>query len=197
MKKQPEITEKTKQAFIDVFCRLYSQKPIEKITIQEIADCAGYNRSTFYQYFADIYALLDFVETDLLNYIKAELAKVEAAGDSVRDVLHCFEKESHISALDALFGVHGSAHFLERLKREIPFAQWALNLPLDSAATPYLFEFYLSTSLSLLRLWFHRQKDLETEELFALVHKLYTGGISAVVGPAQSNAALNNTYSHE
>ena len=181
MKKQPEVTEKTRQTFIDVFCRLYSQKPIEKITIQEITKCSGFNRSTFYQYFADIYELLDFVETDLLSYIKEELAKAEKADSSAQTVLHCFEKESHISALHALFGDYGSARFLERLKREIPFDKWALNLPKDSTVTPYLLEFYISTSLSLLKLWFRRQKDLPLDELVQLAHNLYTGGITAVI----------------
>ena len=181
MKKQPEVTEKTKQIFIDVFCDLYSQKPIEKISIQEIAKKSGYNRSTFYQYFSDIYELLDYVETDLLNYIKGELTKEEVSDASVQNVLHCFEKESHLSALYALFGDYGSARFLERLKREIPVDKWALNLPEDNAATPYLIEFYISTALSLFRLWFRRQKDLTRDELFELVHSLYTGGISTVV----------------
>ena len=181
MKKQPEITEKTKQAFADVFCHLYSQKPIEKITVQEITNRAGYNRSTFYQYFADMYALLDFVETDLLSYIKVELAKQAAAESSAQNVLHCFEKESHMSALKALFGDYGSARFIERLKREIPTDRWGLNLPKDSAQAPYLLEFYTSTALSLLKLWFRRGKDLSPDELFALVRQLYTGGISAVL----------------
>lgn len=75
MKKQPQITEKTRQTFVDVFCELYSQKPIEKISVQEIANKSGYNRSTFYQYFTDIYELLDALENDLLNDIKEELAK--------------------------------------------------------------------------------------------------------------------------
>lgn len=64
MKKQPQITEKTRQVFIEVFCELYSQKPIEKISVQEIAKISGYNRSTFYQYFTDLYDLLDSVEND-------------------------------------------------------------------------------------------------------------------------------------
>jgi len=181
MKKQPEITEKTRQTFIDVFCELYSQKPIEKISIQEIANKSGYNRSTFYQYFTDIYELLDFVESDLLNYIKEELVKQAESNNSVQNMLQCFEKESHVSALSALFGDYGSARFLERLKREIPFDRWALNLPKDSVATPYLLEFYISTSLSLLRLWFRRQKDLPIDELVELIRNLYTGGISSVV----------------
>lgn len=70
MKKQPQITEKTRQKFVEVFCELYSQKPIEKISVQEIANKSGYNRSTFYQYFTDIYELLDSVENDLLNDMK-------------------------------------------------------------------------------------------------------------------------------
>ena len=185
MKKQPEITDKTRQKFMDVFCELYSQKPIEQITIQEIAKKSGYNRSTFYQYFSDIYELLDYVETDMLNYIKGELKKEEESNDSVQDMLHCFEKESHISALNALFGDYGSSRFLERLKKEIPVDKWALNLPDDSAKTPYLIEFYISTALSLFRLWFRRQMDLPRDELFELVHSLYTGGISTVVNNAE------------
>ena len=186
MKKQPEVTEKTRQTLIDVFCELYSQKSIEKITIKEITEGAGYNRSTFYQYFSDIYALLDFVETDLIDYIKEELTKeMEVSkkdiSNSVQNVLHCFEKESHVSALKALFGVYGSAHFLERLKEEIPIDRWGLDIPKDSTFAPYLFEFYMSTALSLLRLWFLREKDLPIDKLFELVQSLYTRGMSSVV----------------
>lgn len=180
MKKQPEITEKTRQTFIDAFCELYSQKPIEKISIQEIANKAGYNRSTFYQYFTDIYELLDFVEHDLLDYIKRELAKKEASIPTIQDILHCFEEEKYISILNALLGDYGSIHFLERLKKEIPYDKWALNFPKDNAITPYLTEFYISTSLSLFQLWFRRQKDLPSDELFPLIHNLYTGGISSI-----------------
>ena len=181
MKKQPEITEKTRQTFISVFCKLYSRKPIEKISIQEIANNAGYNRSTFYQYFADIYELLDFVETDLLNYIKEELKKKEEFTNTVQNMLHCFEKEGHFLALEALFGDYGNTRFLERLKKEIPVDRLALNLPEGSAVTPYLVEFYMSTALSLLKVWFRRQKDLPQDELFELAHNLYTDGISSIV----------------
>ncbi|MCP1427220.1 MULTISPECIES: TetR/AcrR family transcriptional regulator [Paenibacillus] len=75
MKKQPKITEKTRQTFVGVFCELYSQKPIEKISVQEIANKSGYNRSTFYQYFTDIYELLDALENDLLNDIKEDFLR--------------------------------------------------------------------------------------------------------------------------
>ena len=129
MKKQPEITDKTRQAFINVFCDLYSQKPIEKISIQEIANKSGYNRSTFYQYFTDIYELLDYVEESILKSIKEEMASRELSTHNFQDALQCLENTEEISVLKALLGDYGSVHFLERLKREIPFERLIVDLP--------------------------------------------------------------------
>ncbi|MGZ7441433.1 TetR/AcrR family transcriptional regulator [Paenibacillus sp. TH7-28] len=178
MKKQPETTEKTKQIFIDVFCELYRQKPIEKISIQELANKSGYNRSTFYQYFSDIYELLEYVENNLLNYIKEELANKELSMHTVQNALHCLDKREYLSILSALLGDYGSTRFLNRLKREIALDRLELNIPQNQSITPYLIEFYLSTSLSLFRLWLQRQKDLSSEEFFKLVDNLYTKGIT-------------------
>ena len=48
MKKQPHITEQTKNNLRIAFWSLYAQKPIEKISIKEITELAGYNRGTFF-----------------------------------------------------------------------------------------------------------------------------------------------------
>ncbi|MBQ9479098.1 MAG: TetR family transcriptional regulator [Selenomonadaceae bacterium] len=55
-------------AFVEALCRLGKRKSIEKITIKELTDKAGYCRATFYQHFEDIYALLDFVEGLVIEY---------------------------------------------------------------------------------------------------------------------------------
>jgi Transcriptional regulator len=177
MKKQPEITQKTRQLFVDVFCELYSQKPIEKISIQAIANKSGYNRSTFYQYFADIYELLDFVENNLLDNIKEELSNKEVSTHTIQNTLHCLEKSEHILILKALLGDYGSIHFLERLKKEISFDKLKFNFCENNSLTPYLTEFYISTSMSLFRLWLKQEKDLSSEELYKLIDNLYTKGI--------------------
>ncbi|WP_342561216.1 TetR/AcrR family transcriptional regulator [Paenibacillus sp. FSL R7-0345] len=179
MKKQPQITEKTRQVFIEVFCELYSQKPIEKISVQEIAKISGYNRSTFYQYFTDLYDLLDSVENDFLNEIKTELANKELSMHTVQNALYCLDKREHLLVLNALLGDYGSARFLKRLKKDITPDQLAINVPQNHSLTPYLIEFYLSTSLSLFRLWLQRQKDLSTVDFFMLVENLYSSGITS------------------
>ena len=62
MKKQPQITEQTKANLRSAFWTLYTRKPIEKISIKEITDLAGYNRGTFYLYYNDVYDLFSQIE---------------------------------------------------------------------------------------------------------------------------------------
>ncbi|MDT0125340.1 TetR/AcrR family transcriptional regulator [Paenibacillus sp. RRE4] len=178
MHKQPEITDKTRQTFVNVFCDLYSRKPIEKITIQEIAKQSGYNRSTFYQYFTDIYDLLDCVEERILNSINEEMAGREFSTHTFQDALQCLENAEDIAILKALLGDYGSVHFVERLKREILFERLIVDLPSDDALSPYIIEFYISTLISMFRLWIRSGKDLSSEELVGLIDSLFTKGIT-------------------
>jgi len=175
MKKQPEITARTKKAFVDAFCEIYSQKPIEKISVQEIANKAGYNRSSFYQHFCDIYELLDCLENDVLDSIHQKLHDDKKG---IQEIMSLFdEKEVY---LKALFGDYGSNHFIEKLKASIPFEAHNLNTAIDDPMTPYLMEFHLSTSFSLYQLWHRRKRDISQEDLLSLILRLYTGGISAI-----------------
>ena len=57
MKKQPQITEQTRKTLIKAFLQLNKKTEIQKITINRICKTANFNRSTFYQYFSDIYDL--------------------------------------------------------------------------------------------------------------------------------------------
>lgn len=176
MNKQPEVTEKTKQKLADAFCQLYQQKPIEKISIKEIADNAGYNRSTFYMYFIDIYDLLDYVETDLINEMSIEIGQPDISQMSP-DKLSQFFKAKSIR-LKAVLGDYGNFRFLKRIKKNILIDERLEQLYIPAEEKPYYIEFHLSTSLSLFRLWLNRGMDISEEELFNLIHRLYVEGIT-------------------
>ena len=175
MKKQPEVTAKTKKAFVDAFCELYSQKPIEKISVQEITNKAGYNRSSFYQHFHDVYDLLDYLEKDVLEFMHQRL---HLGKGSVHEFISVLDEKGFY--LNALFGDYSGNRFLEKLKVNVPFESHKLSVPRESPLVPYLMEFHLSTILSLLRLWHRRQRDISPEEILSLMFRLYTGGISAI-----------------
>ena len=181
MKKQPEVTDKTRQTFIDTFCRLYAKMPIEKVTIQAITDKSGYNRATFYRYFRDIYDLLDYVEEDVLQFARDDYACHEGKGRSVVEAaVKLFDEKGDY--LDALLGDYGSNRFTARLKNEIPWERSAWLPDEENKFTPYLLEFRFSAILPLIHLWQRRKRDLSSEELFDLMNKLFTGAMNAVLG---------------
>ena len=73
--KHREMREFTRQAIMDAFWALYRERPIEKISVKEVCDRAGYNRSTFYEYFTDTYSVLEAIEEDLLDYARVKLTE--------------------------------------------------------------------------------------------------------------------------
>ncbi|MCD8019506.1 MAG: TetR/AcrR family transcriptional regulator [Clostridiales bacterium] len=83
MKKQPEITAKTRQKFVDALWELAEEKPIPKIAVSELAKRAGYNRSTFYEYFLDMDDLLSYVERYLLDDIKQKILRIMPENESL------------------------------------------------------------------------------------------------------------------
>lgn len=66
MGKRVEVTAQTKQNIIDAFWQLYCQYPLSQITVTAVIARAGYNRSTFYEYFRDVADVLDTLEAFLI-----------------------------------------------------------------------------------------------------------------------------------
>lgn len=59
--------ERTRRNIAEAFIKLRSKKPIEKITVKEIADLAYINKATFYHHYKDIYDLSDSIEEDIIK----------------------------------------------------------------------------------------------------------------------------------
>ena len=57
---------RTRAALKHVLMELLKKKPIDKITVTELCQMVEINRSTFYQHYCDVYALLEDIESDFL-----------------------------------------------------------------------------------------------------------------------------------
>ena len=135
MKKQPQITEQTKLALKTAFWELYTQKPLEKITIKDITDTAGYNRGTFYLYYKDVYDIFTQVKDELLKEgIRVEVDdRNEKTGYKIREaqlqkiqymlVVGAKEVEENLVAIrshkDGDLGTMKLNEFIEKISTEI------------------------------------------------------------------------------
>lgn len=171
MKKQPEATEKTRRKILEAFCVIYEKMPLEKIYVKDIIGLAGYNRSTFYQYFGDINMLLNDLENDVIQAIRL---KMDERKDTAEQLMGFFEEKELY--LKALLGPYGSIHFIDRLKQELNMEPPEVREEIK----PYIVESYAAITVSLFRLWLARGKELSREELFYLIHTLYHSGYNGL-----------------
>ena len=120
MKKKPELTDQTKKNLMDAFWQIYGRKRIEDITVKEVAERAGYNRGTFYQYFSDIYDVLEQIEVSVMpsiDTIPVPYIKDMPMSLAMGSILAAYEEKGKY--LTVLLGEHGDPEFQFKVKSKI------------------------------------------------------------------------------
>lgn len=117
--------ERTRHNIINAFIQLRAKKPIEKITVTELAETAVINKATFYLHYKDIYDLSDQLEDEVLeNAVSALSVDALLGGDSVKQLAAILTSQSALFA--TLFSgsrTDVAAHKLDRLIKEQVFLQ--------------------------------------------------------------------------
>ena len=181
MKKQPEITAQTKQNLIDAFWCLYCEKRIEKITIKEITQKAGYNRGTFYEYFTSVYDVLEKLEESLIPAIH-ELPPISIANQNTGMPLDMFMTlyEQNSKYYSVLLSDKGDPAFARKLKNSTkPVIKQAFleNYNINPIEFDFILEFVLSAMIGIMSYWFMEDKILPAEDLVSLMHDLMENGV--------------------
>ncbi|MFN8494844.1 MAG: TetR/AcrR family transcriptional regulator [Caldilineaceae bacterium] len=183
MKKQPELTALTRENLIEAFWSLYRQKKIEQISIKEITDKAGYNRSTFYEYFVDIYDLLEQLEAALLTHMRETALKtmpLRQEADIIQRMAEVYEEKGYY--LSVLLGENRDPEFANKIKAIMrPALKDLFGLVEDEIHTGYIFEFASSAMLATITHWYKSGKNLPSQELISLVRSMLTGGVFPVI----------------
>lgn len=181
MNKRMENVTQTKQNIIDAFWELYREKRIEKITVKEITNKAGYNRGTFYEYFKDVYDVLDYIEQSVIPDID-ELPPIKMKdmniGMPIDVFLQIFEKNSKYYSV--LLGDKGDPAFASKLKNYVkPLLKQILTdyHDIDSIEMDFILEYVLSGMIGIMSYWFKKDKVLSAKELMSIIHNLMEDGV--------------------
>lgn len=70
--KSPQRRTLTKQLIREAMLTLLNTRSIQDITIRELCDAAGVNRTTFYNHYAGVYEVLSEIEDNFLQQLAAE-----------------------------------------------------------------------------------------------------------------------------
>lgn len=191
MHKQPEITTATRKKIMDAFWGQYKTTPIDKISISAITKSAGIHRSTFYEYFKDIYDLLEQLENDLLEQIKNDFLLIARKRISQLKELPCSDNlnifiNSTLSffteygdLLYHLSGPSGDPAFRKKLYHlfKINFTDMH-DIPENSPYADYLSSFVFAVILNNMEYWFEHKDSITMQEVITLTYKLMGNGLT-------------------
>lgn len=179
----------TRQNLIDAFWLLYCKKSIEKITVKEICDVAGYNRSTFYVYFKDAYEILaeieeqtitveDFRRIVIKNLFYGNLFHDHRKKAILKSILEFFEKNK--TYLPVLLGENGDPHFRQKVLMKLTptvLSMYKELSPQELLEVSYLMEYQSAAMLSMIAKWYANDKDLPTDQFLELLLAVTTNGV--------------------
>ena len=173
MNKKPEQTEATRANLREAYIRLLRDG--QRITVERLCERAGYNRCTFYRYYADTQALLQEIERDIAGQIRAVSERLSG------QELSCF-----IDGMAALYETHGDLictllendrAFLEVIKAELS-PQLLSRCNADSAADAELTVAFVAGAISqTLMAWYRVGKHMPAHEVSGLIVGALRNGI--------------------
>jgi AcrR family transcriptional regulator len=184
MKKQPELTARTRENLMEAFWQIYSATRIEKVTVKDITARAGYNRSTFYMYFLDVYDVLEQIENSVMPNHEGLInhpSEVADQGLHIDTLTKMYEKNKKYYVV--LFGENGDPSFQNKFKNYIKatlkqhLAQEGIP---DTFEIEFALEFTVSAMIGVLTYWFRLEAPPPGNRLFELMSDLIHHGLMPV-----------------
>lgn len=173
------MAQTTRTALRKGFLELLEQRPLDKISVVDIASHCGVNRNTFYYYYCDIYALVrDVLETEMDSVLNAQppcetwsqlLLRVTAFIRANRRVVYHLYRSAQRDLLEnQYYRVAYSA--VESLVRRT-----AGDLPVSEKDIQSIAALYTATLVGLLQSWLHYGMKHDEEDFLRRVSYLTDG----------------------
>ena len=179
------MAQATKKRIMDGFLELLEQRPLDKISVVDIAEHCGINRNTFYYHFADIPSLATEIITERADNIVREYANPESPAaclhaavqfmtENRRAVMHMYRSISHDTV----------AFYLMQICRHTVEAYAAAaygDLPISKEDQDILIRFWQCECYGQIVEWLSNDMRYDIQAQFDRLCTLYRGGFDAMV----------------
>ena len=191
---------KTKKALAESLKNLLLQKPLNKITISDIADDCGINRMTFYYHFKDIYDLVEWTcaeeaaqamegkktydtwQEGFLNIFSA----VQANKPLIMNVYRCVSRERIEQYLNPLI----CSLILGVVEEK------SAEMPVSEADKRFIANFYEYAFIGVMLEWIDNNMREEPSVLVERTSRVVHGSILRALGAFRAGGPLHSAESH-
>ncbi|EPY2274077.1 TetR/AcrR family transcriptional regulator C-terminal domain-containing protein [Clostridium sporogenes] len=122
----------TKKMIREVFIKMLNERPLNKITVKDIATACEINRNTFYYYYTDIYALLSEIfqielqtvideYNDTLSWEESFIVAARFALENKIAIYHVYNSMQREEVVNYIYNVSGNVmiRYVEKVSNGI------------------------------------------------------------------------------
>ena len=181
-----------RRAFMD----LLKRKPLQNITVKELCDAAGVNRSTFYAHYTDVGDLLRRIEEEMMAELEQAMAPLLADQEKPfnpveisTEIFRCLKENSDLCTV-TLSDYEDKAFLLRLINmgRERCMETYLKHYPgVTPRQVEYFYAFASAGCIGLLRKWLDDGMTTSAQEIAKMAESLMLQGLG-VFGPTGEKA---------
>lgn len=179
---------KTRRAIHNAMTRLLTLKPIEEITVTELADAAEINRKTFYNYYNSVYMVAEEMEDEIVERFEDTLRIIDFE-TLLQDPQTTFNTLARIIASDldfyeTILTNRNQVFFLQKIITSLKERIMALYFDRNSKdfeLQEYMLEYIISGLVSVYQKWFKSGRKTDIEELSKYISMLAVNGVKSIL----------------
>lgn len=173
----------TKKLLRESVLELMEEKPLNKITIKDICENADVNRTTFYKYYGDQFALVKEAEDEVLGKM----------GEFLKNLNTDSEKISLLETFLVYIKNNGYAyHILLNNSSDASFSYRLMHVALDKLMADkyylgtkeeekkYVYNLIVMGAINTIDLWINNNFDITVGDLAKLMYNFIDNGIKAL-----------------
>ena len=175
------MAQHTKNAIRLAFIQLLNERPLDKISIKDIAEKSAVNRNTFYYYYADIFALVEDILQLEIEDFQAKMRRYDSWQEAFRDATAFASQNKR--AIYHLYN-SGNQETIRRYYHNVTLAAMtsyvqdqAEGLDVDPEDIRVLAEFYSAALEGLTALWLQDGMKYDAEAYIDHLGRLLDGNI--------------------
>ncbi len=128
---------KTLKALRNAFLHIRAFKPLEKITVKELAESAEISKATFYLHYKDIYDLSEQLQKETVEYICAGIAHpdmiITDPAEFAKELFLAFQSQQTL--IDILFSKGQESILPQSIEKELRQRIYKTNIELKNDIT--------------------------------------------------------------
>ena len=182
---------KTRRSIHEAMTRLLAVKPIEEITVTELAEAAEINRKTFYNYYGSVYMVAEEMEDEIVARFEETLRRIDFE-TLLMDPQSTFNTLAKIitSDLDFYGNMLTNRNQISFLQKIISSLKQRIRMIYDSQITAddelvdYILDYIVAGLVSVYQRWFMSDGKMDIEVLSKYISMLAVYGIKPVLETA-------------